>query len=122
VLISEQFKGLLAELKQPYRAMVIVAGCTRLRVSEIIGLEWGDLDWRALTLSVNRSVVAGREGATKTRASKKPVPIDPAVATKLLNWRGQAHYLNDSDFVFAGNSGKRKMAGDDCERPHSGRR
>jgi integrase len=106
VLTPQQFQALLAELKDPYRTMVLVAGGTGLRVSEIMGLKWGDVIWQRLEADVRRSVVAGRENATKTEASEKLVPLDPAIATALLKWRCQAHYLADSDFVFAGDSGR----------------
>jgi integrase len=71
-----------------------------------MGLKWGAVDWESLALDVRRSVVAGREGATKTEASEKPVPLDPALATALLNWRRKAHWSGASDYVFAGDSGK----------------
>jgi integrase len=61
---------------------------------------------RCLSLDVRRSVVAGREDATKTEASEKPVPLDPELTTALLNWRGEAHYTDASDYVFAGDVGK----------------
>jgi site-specific recombinase XerD len=41
VLTPEEFKKLLAELPEPYRTMVLVAGCLGLRISEIIGLSMG---------------------------------------------------------------------------------
>jgi integrase len=106
VLTPRQFQALLGELRDPFRTMVLVAGGTGLRVSEILGLKWGDVDWGNLEVDVRRSVVAGCENATKTEASEKPVPLDPAIATALLKWRGQARYLADSDFVFAGDSGR----------------
>ena len=106
VLTPEQFQALLAELKDPYWTMVLVAGSTGLRVSEVLGLKWGDVGWESLEADVRRSVVAGRVNATKTEASEKPVPLDPAIATALLKWRGQAYYIADSDFVFAGDSGR----------------
>jgi len=56
VLTPEEFKKLLGELSTPQRTMVLVAGCLGLRISEIIGLRWGDVDWENLTLLVQRSV------------------------------------------------------------------
>ena len=106
VLTPQQFQALLGKLEDPYRTMVLVAGGTGLRVSEILGLKWGDVKWQDLEVDVRRSVVAGRESTPKTEASERPVPLDPAIATALLKWRGQARYLADSDFVFAGDSGK----------------
>ena len=110
-LTPKQFRALLGELKDPYRTMVLVAGCTGLRACEVIGLKWRDVAWQDLAIDVRHSVVAGRENATKTEASEKPVPLDPALATALLDWRGKAHYTNDSDYIFAGDSGKARWQG-----------
>ncbi|HKS96272.1 MAG TPA: site-specific integrase [Terriglobia bacterium] len=106
VLTPEQFRALLDKLNEPYRTMVLVAGCTGLRVCEIVGLKWGDINWQNLAIDVRRSVVAGREGATKTEASERPVPLDPDLATALLTWRGKASRTAESDYVFAGETGK----------------
>jgi integrase len=106
VLTPEQFQALLDKLSDPHRTMVLLAGCTGIRACEVMGLKWGAVDWESLALDVRRSVVAGREGATKTEASEKPVPLDPALATALLNWRRKAHWSGASDYVFAGDSGK----------------
>jgi len=106
VLTPEEFQALLDKLSDPHRTMVLLAGCTGIRACEVMGLKWGAVDWESLALDVRRSVVAGREGATKTEASEKPVPLDPALATALLNWRRKAHWSGASDYVFAGDSGK----------------
>lgn len=74
----------MGELKDPYRTMVLLAGGTGLRVSEIMGMKWGDVNGQNLEVDVRRSVEAGREGETKTEASESPVPLDPVVATELL--------------------------------------
>jgi integrase len=42
VLSSQQIHLVLDRLAEPYRTMVLVAACLGLRVSEIIGLQWGD--------------------------------------------------------------------------------
>jgi len=106
VLQPQHFKALLEELRDPYRTMVMVSACLGLRASEVMGLRWEDVRWDELTVTVSRSAVAGRLNETKTEASNKPLPLDPDVATALLNWRRQATYASDLDFVFAGNSGK----------------
>jgi integrase len=111
VLSSQEFQALLQELRDPYRTMVMVAGCLGLRASEVMGLKWGDVDWEDLTVLVTCSVVAGRVDETKTEASAKPLPLDPDLATALLDWRRQAFYRGDSDFVFAGDSGRPRWQG-----------
>lgn len=38
ILTEEEFVALLKQLLQPYKSMVLLAGCTGLRISEILGL------------------------------------------------------------------------------------
>jgi integrase len=106
VLTPEEFKKLLDELKEPYRTIVLVAGCLGLRISEVLGLRWGDVDWQNLNLLVQRSVVLGEVYETKTETSRKPMPIDPQVAEALLKFRRQAVYVGQDDYIFASDSGK----------------
>ena len=111
VLTPEEFRKLLTELSEPHRTMVLVAGCLGLRISEIIGLRWGDIDWENLTILVQRSVVSGKVYETKTEASQKPMPIDPELAKALLEYRRQAAYVAPDDYTFAGDSGKPRWHG-----------
>jgi len=106
VLRLEEVQALLAQLEDPYRTMVLVAVCLGLRVSEIMGLQWGDFDWENQTVLVQRSVVHGRVGETKTEYSRRPMPLDPALARALWSWRERSMYPMDSDWVFASNQGK----------------
>jgi integrase len=99
VLAPEEFRKLLDELKQPYRTIVLVAGCLGLRISEILGLRWGDIDWQNLNIMVQRSVVLGKVYETKTEASRKPMPIDPKLAEVLLTFRRQAVYVGRDDYI-----------------------
>jgi integrase len=80
VLASSEFQSLLPFIREPYRTMVLVAGCLGLRVSEIVALQWSDFDFSALTLLVQRSIVHGRVGEAKTEYSRDSVPLDPALA------------------------------------------
>jgi integrase len=73
VLRPEDFPHLLQQLKQPYRTMVLIAGGLGLRVSEIVALQWGDFDWKLLTLMVTRGCVQGRLGEVKTEYSHRPL-------------------------------------------------
>ncbi|PYV54926.1 MAG: hypothetical protein DMG98_16930, partial [Acidobacteria bacterium] len=70
---------------------MILAMCLGLRVSEVVGLQWGDFDWERLQVMVQRSVVFGVVGEVKTRYSKKRMPLDPALAEVLFRYqRGTA--------------------------------
>jgi integrase len=91
VLTPDQFEALLALICEPYRTMVLVAGCLGLRVSEIVALKWGDFDFDNLTLLVQRSVVHGRVGDVKTEYSRDRVPLDPALVQSLLQHKERSH-------------------------------
>jgi integrase len=106
VLGVREIRLLLEELSEPYRTMVLVAACLGLRASEIVGLEWGDLNGENLTLLVRRSVVHGRVGETKTEASRLSLPVDPRLADALQEHRGRSVHRGPSDFVFANRAGK----------------
>ena len=102
VLTVEEFNKLLAQIEgEPYRTMVVLAMCLGLRCSELIGLQWQDLDWENLTLLVRRAVVAAHVDQVKTKYSKKNLPLDPGLADILLSWHRQTRYGAPTDWVFA---------------------
>jgi integrase len=67
--------------------MVTLAMCLGLRVSEILGLRWEDVDLEGATLQVRRSVVNGHVEDTKTLASEDELPLHPDLANVLRQWR-----------------------------------
>jgi integrase len=87
LLTPEQFQRLSNLLDQPYRTMVTIAMCLGLRISEILALKWPDFDFEAGTLLVTRGTVHGRIGRVKTEYSEDEMPLDPAFARVLLDWR-----------------------------------
>src|SRR5882762_10386310 len=52
ILTEEQFGSLLNQLVHPYRCMVLLAGCTGLRISEVMGLRWSLIDFESLVMEV----------------------------------------------------------------------
>ncbi|MGO9096970.1 MAG: tyrosine-type recombinase/integrase [Bryobacteraceae bacterium] len=87
VLAPQQFESLLGLLREPYRTMVLVAGCLGLRVSEIMALQWSDFDLQGLTLLVQRGVVHGHVGDVKTEYSRDSIPLHPALMEALMEHR-----------------------------------
>jgi integrase len=86
--------------------MVITIACLGLRVSELVGLRWGDVDFDNLTVKIQRSFVRGVIYPTKTEASEGTLPLDTDLAEMLLAHKTRNPYSADSDYVFAGDSGK----------------
>jgi len=111
VLTPVEFNRLVEELPLRERVMVMVAGTTGLRRSELIALTWKDVDFNTLQIAINKSCVHGQIGETKTAASGKPVPLHPDVALALREWQGVTEYPEDSDFLFPSirNNGQRPV-------------
>jgi len=105
-LAPAQIAALLGRLTEPYGTMAITAACLGLRVSELVALQWGDVDFQCLTVTVIRSFVRGEINPTKTEASESTLPLDGALAEILLAHKQKSVYTSDTDFVFAGESGK----------------
>jgi integrase len=80
---------------------VLLGALTGLRVGELLGLKWSDIDFKQLEISVVRDVVKQRIERCKTEASKKPVPIDAELAEALWSWRLRCAYNESHDWVFA---------------------
>ena len=101
VLSIEQIQALLEHLEEPCRTMVLLDAATGLRVGELLGLKWADVDFEKLEINVTRSVVKQRIGPCKTEASQKPIPLDAELGEQVLNWRLKSPYNRQEDWVFA---------------------
>ena len=70
-----------------HRAIVTVAAFTGLSLSELRGLKWEDIDFKAKTITVNRKFWRTHEGQTKTEARQAPVPMISPVRIALSAYR-----------------------------------
>jgi integrase len=100
ILSPEEFQALLAELEGRDRAIVLLAGSTGLRRSELFALKWADINFAALEVAVTKSCVRNHLGKVKTEASGRPVPLPESVRDALLEWRKESDYNSDDDFLF----------------------
>ncbi len=94
----EDIQAMVTKLPEPARTVVMVAGFSGLRLSEIRGLRWED--YTRTDLRVARSVWRTHVGPTKTEESgENPVPVIPILRTALDEHRKR--YTGDG-FIFAG--------------------
>jgi integrase len=101
ILSASEVQRLIAVLGIRERTLVLMAFGTGLRMSELFGLKWHDIDFQKNEISVTRSIVFQVVGACKTEASQKPVPLDSRLAEGLNVWRGHTKYSQPEDWVFA---------------------
>lgn len=101
ILTASEVQRLIAVLGIRERTLVLLAFGTGLRMSELFGLKWHDIDFQKYELSVLRSIVFQVVGPCKTEASQKPVPLDSRLAAALKIWRDHTKYSKAEDWVFA---------------------
>jgi integrase len=101
VLEPVEVSALLAELRDPFRTLILLEAVTGLRRGELFGLKWEDVDFERAEIRIVRSVVDQVEGPPKTLASRRPIPMSSELASALANWRKQTSYSKPEDWVFA---------------------
>jgi integrase len=97
VLTPEQFCAIAPQLPAHVNMIAIAAACLGLRVSEALGLKWGDIDWELQTVTIRRSAYRGAIDDTKNAGSKAKLPLHPALAELLLAWKRKG----ESEWLFA---------------------
>jgi integrase len=100
VLTPEEFDALQRELPLRERVMVLLAGTTGLRRSELIALQWQDIDFNSLEVRIKKSCVRGQIGETKTAASAKPIPLHPIMEQAFKEWKKATLYPDPDDLLF----------------------
>ncbi len=97
----EEFHRLSAVLTEPYRTMATVGVCLGLRWSEIVGLQWQDIDWLNGELRLQRAVVKQIEDAVKTVHSSKPIALDPRILDLLKQHKQSSVFTAPGNWIFA---------------------
>jgi integrase len=101
-LTVEEFQKMLAELSEPFRTIALICACFGLRISECLGLKWGDVNWLDAKLSIQRGVVRNRIGDCKTVGSEQSLFISPEMLAVLtMRRQQQSQFASESDWVFA---------------------
>jgi integrase len=102
VIVSpEQAFRIMVELKDPHRMLVFLVAVTGLRISEALGLKWGDLDYERQMIHLRR-VWVGNDliEQMKTDGSAAPVPLGELLADELRSWQKETMYPKPEDWIF----------------------
>jgi integrase len=100
-LTAAQFLYLLPLFGLREKLAIAFAGWLGPRISEGIGLKWGDLDLEEGVVTFERGVVQGRITPLKTEASRTEMSLPEEVMQLLREWRATSVYNAASDWVFA---------------------
>ncbi|MBO1306893.1 site-specific integrase [Enterococcus sp. 669A] len=94
----------------PKELPIIIALDTGMRISEIMGLQWQDINWKNRTIHIQKIVQRIKVGkktqlvlqTPKTKASRRMIPL----TQRLYQLLQQQKETAESSFVFAGKSGQ----------------
>jgi len=88
------------------RAMLLTVAFTGLRSSELRGLRWKDIDFKANQLHVRqRADRFNKIGAPKSEKSVRTVPLDVVTLDALRAWKLKSQHSKPDDYVFAAKTG-----------------
>jgi integrase len=89
VLSQSELVRFFAACPRRYRPLLATSAYTGMRLSEVLGLSWDDVDFAAGVIHVRHQLARGRRGVPphrippKTRASVREIPLLPQLATVL---------------------------------------
>lgn len=112
ILSVSQIRSIIDTVPENFRALFVVLSMTGLRIGEVLGLKWRDVDFNRSTLHIRRSIWRGREQSPKTEGSVRSKPLTPGLALALERHRQLSLYRAPDDFVFANGAGKPIIADD----------
>jgi integrase len=82
----------------------MTAVMTGLREGELLGLQWGDIDWNSPTVRVRRQYTNGRFSVPKSKLSRRTVNLPSGLLDALRVWRLKCP-KGDHDLVFPNGKG-----------------
>ena len=88
VMTPDQIPAFLKAVEsREYKALFLMAIMTGARQGELLGLKWGDLDFEAKQVYIQRTFTKGRFFPTKTKGSKRKIDLSPILISELKKWK-----------------------------------
>jgi integrase len=100
-LSLDEVRRLIAASDEPVRTIVLLAVMTGLRIGEILALRWGRINFATGTVRVEETCYNGHFDTPKTRASRREVPLTPAMTRALQAHRVSCRDTANEALVFA---------------------
>jgi integrase len=111
VLGRDEIARLMGACLPAYRPLIATALLTGMRLSELLGLIWDDIDFTGGSARVRAQLSRARTGAParrvapKTPSAARDIPLAPQLATVLREHRSASTHRAGGDWVFATRNG-----------------
>ncbi|MGP9764587.1 Arm DNA-binding domain-containing protein [Halomonas sp. AOP13-D3-9] len=115
---AEEQSAILAALPKDGVPLIQFAFWTGLRTSELVALEWGDIDWRQKRCRITRAITQASKGeaeTTKTTAGTRTIDLLPR-AIEALKAQKAMSYLHLSGRIFLNPRNGEPWTGDQAIR------
>lgn len=104
------------EVPEHVRVMVKLSVGLGLRISEVLGLRWEDVDFERNVISIERSSVGKHLGDTKSEESRCELPLHQYLVDVLLAWREAMPVV--AGWLFGNETTKRPFHRDSLQADH----
>jgi integrase len=106
ILTSDEIGQVIARAPESYRVAIATAIFTGMRLGELLGLRWSDVDFDGHVIRVERQVDRhGVPAEPKTPQAKRTIVLMPALAAMLREHRVGSRFSRKGDFVFVSRKG-----------------
>jgi integrase len=117
ILEEGEIRRLIEKTPTKYEAVIRTAVFTGLRLGELLGLKWSDVDFTAGVIRVRRQLTQqGELGDPKTSSGKRDVVMFPDLGRSLRKHRLASPFSAEDDFVFATREGTPHLQGNVTKR------
>jgi integrase len=100
-----ELNALIDQSTKRWRPFIVTAIFTGMRLGELRGLRWSDVDLYAGVIHVRQRADGwGRMGPPKSKAGKRDIPLAPIVVNTLKAWRDECP-SGELDLVFPNGQG-----------------
>jgi integrase len=101
----DQLQRILMVADDPWRTMFYISAMDGLRAGEVLGLQWGDIDFERRLLHIRRSAWYGKVQTAKSEASETVLPIPDVLVDVLRNYKARWK-PNPEGFLFVTRNGR----------------
>ena len=103
ILTPDQIQGILGTLREPARMIFLVGILTGMRIGEILGLRWRDVDFSTGRIFIRQACYRGQLDSPKTESSRRTLPLPRQLAEALLRLRNSGD--GQGELVFRSSKG-----------------
>lgn len=106
ILSPDELNTFLNQVDDKHYAFFLMAVLTGMRRGELLGLQWGDVNWQSNQIFVRRAYWKGRFIEPKSIYSKRKIDITPKLARELRLYYMKSKYKEDNDLIFCNEKGQ----------------